>query len=65
MFKKKWQGCIEKNYIMSFAAIWMDLEIILLSEVSQMQISYDITYMQNTKNDTNESIYNTEIDFQT
>ena len=37
---------------------------ILLSEVSQMQISYDITYMQNIKNDTNESIYNTETDFQ-
>ena len=50
---------------MSFAEIWMDLEIILISEVSQMQISHDITYMQNTKNDTNESIYNTEIDFQT
>ena len=50
---------------MSFAAIRMDLEIILLSEVSQMQISYDITYMWITKNDTNESVYNTEIDLQT
>ena len=32
---------------MPFAATWMDLEIIILSEVSQRQISYDITYMWN------------------
>ena len=32
-----------KNEIMPFAA-WMDLEIIILSEVSQRQISYNITY---------------------
>ena len=38
---------IKKNEIMSFAATWMDLEIITLSEVSQRQISYDITYMWN------------------
>ena len=32
---------------MSFAATWMDLEIIILSEINQIerQISYDITYM--------------------
>ena len=33
---------------MSFAAIWMDLEIIILSEVRQKrEILYDIAYMQN------------------
>ena len=31
----------------------MALEIIMLSEVSQRQISYDITYMWNLKYDTN------------
>ena len=34
---------------MPFAATWMDLEIIILSEVNQRQISYDITYMWNLK----------------
>ena len=43
----------------------MDLDIIILSEVwleRQRQIPYDITYMWNLKYDTNESIYQTEID---
>ena len=32
--------------IMSFAVAWMDLEIVILNEVSQTrQISYDTTYM--------------------
>ena len=40
---------MKKNEIMSFETIWMDLEVIILSEVSQRQISYDITYMWNLK----------------
>ena len=40
---------------MSFAAIWMELEIIMLSEVRR-QLSYDITYMWNLKHTTNECI---------
>ena len=43
---------------MPFAATWMNLEIITLSEVRQRQILYDITYMWNLKKkDTNELIY--------
>ena len=44
----------------------MDLDIVILSEVSQTEkeISYDIAYMQNQKNDTNELIYKTETDLQ-
>ena len=34
---------IKINEIVKFAATWMDLEIIILSEIRQ--ISYDITYM--------------------
>ena len=37
----------KKNKIMPFAAAWMDLEIIILSEVSQRQIPCEITYMWN------------------
>ena len=40
---------LKKNERMPFAATWMDLEIIIQSEVSQRQISYDITYMLNLK----------------
>ena len=37
----------KKNEMMSFAAIWMDLEIVILSEVSQKEKEnyHDITYM--------------------
>ena len=48
---------------MAFAATWMHLEIIILSEVSQTerQISY-ISYMWNLKNNTNELIYKSKGD---
>ena len=58
-------SAIEKNEIMPFAAIWMDIEIIILSEVSQTEkdkYQY-ITYMWNLKkNDTDELIYKIETD---
>ena len=45
---------------MPFAATYKDLEVIILSEVRERQMSYDITYMWNLKeNDTNELIYKT------
>ena len=50
---------------MPFAATWMDLETIILSEVSQKEIPYDITYMWNLKYDINELIHETETDSQT
>ena len=53
---------------MPFAAMWMDLEIIILSEVNQTENDkYYLTSLVygNLKNDTNELIYKTEIDSQT
>ena len=46
---------------MPFVATWIDLEMIILSEVNQRQISYYIIYMWNMKKSyTNELIYKTE-----
>ena len=61
----EYYSAIKKNEIMSFAATWMDLEIIILSEVRQRQISWYHSYVESEKNDTNELIYKTETDSQT
>ena len=53
---------------MPFSATWMQLEIFMLSEVSQkekVKCHMIITYMWNLKYDTNEPIYKTETDSQT
>ena len=52
---------------MPFAATWIDLEIIILSETSQTerQILHEITYMWNLKYNTNELIYKIETNLQT
>ena len=53
----------KKNEIMPFAATWMDLEIIILSEVSQTKTSitwYHSYVESNFKKDINELIYKTE-----
>ena len=51
--KKMWYICpmeyysaIKKNDILPFGAIWMDLDIILLSEVSQREILHEIAYLR-------------------
>ena len=46
----EYYSVIKKNETMPFAVTWMDLEIVVLSEICQTekkQASYDITYMWN------------------
>ena len=52
MYTMEYHSTIKKNEIMPFAATWMDLDIIIASEVKsgrERQISYDITCMWNLK----------------
>ena len=69
MYTMEYYSAIKKNEIMAFTATWMDLEIIILSELSQNEKDkyhmYDITYMWNLKYDMNELIYKTETNSQT
>ena len=66
IYTMEYYSAITTNAITPFAATWMDLEGIILSEVNQTerQISYDIAYMWNLilKNDINELICKTETD---
>ena len=45
----EYYSAIKRNEIVPFAEMWMDLEIVILNELSasERQISYDITYMWN------------------
>ena len=45
MYTMEYYSVIKRNEILPFAATWTDLEGIMLSEISQRKILYDITYM--------------------
>ena len=45
----EYYSAIKKNEIMSFVATWVDLEIVILSEVGQTKEKYNIPYMWNLK----------------
>ena len=59
----EYYSAIKKNEIMPFAATWMDLEFVILSEVSQAEKDkYMISHICGIlKNGTNELIYKTKI----
>ena len=61
IYTMEYYSAVKKNEIMSFVATWMDLEIIILSEVNQKE-ECDSTYMWNLKYGTNDPIYKTEVD---
>ena len=69
IYTMEYYTAIKKNGIMPFAATWMDLEIVILSEVSQMaeEKYHNILLICRIlkKNDANELIYKTESDSQT
>ena len=52
----EYYSVIKNNAILPFAATWMDLEGIILREISKAErkIMYDTTYMWNLKNRTSE-----------
>ena len=50
IYTMEYYSAIKKNKIMPFAAIWIDLEIVILSKSErERQIPYGITYMWNLK----------------
>ena len=64
----EYYSALKKNEIMSFAVAWMNLEITILSEVSQTEEvkSFVISLTSGIlKKDINELIYKIEIDSQT
>ena len=55
IYTMEYYSAIKKNEIMPFAATWMGLEIIILSEVRQAEKDiYNIVYMWNLKKNKNE-----------
>ena len=47
MYTMEYFSATEKKEILQFATTWMDLEVIMLSDMSERerQILYDITYV--------------------
>ena len=67
IYTMEYYSAIEKNKIMPFAAKWMDLEIVILSEVSQKKKNkYCIISLRCgfQKNGTDELIHKVEIETQ-
>ena len=50
----EYYSTIKKNEILPFATMWMELECIMLSKISQRKIPYDFIHMWNLRNRTDE-----------
>ena len=50
IYTMEYYSAVKKSEVMPFAATWMDLELIILSEVRQVEKDkYHITYLWNLK----------------
>ena len=70
IYSMKYYSAIKRNETMPFAATWTDLEIVILSEISQTEKGkYHMISLkcgiQKKKNDTDELIYKEKTDLQT
>ena len=54
IYTMEYYSAIKKNEILSFVTMWMELEGIMLSEIRERQISYDVTHMRNSGHKTDE-----------
>ena len=46
IYTMEYYSAMKKNEILPFATMWMELEGILLSKISQRQISHDFTHVE-------------------
>ena len=60
----EYYSTIKRNEIGSFVETWVEPEPIIQSKSQKETIPYDITYIWNLKNYTNELMYKTKIDSQ-
>ena len=67
IYTMEYYSAIKKNEIMPFAPTWVDLEGIMLSEITQTEKDkyFMLSHMWNLKYDTKKLIYKTETDLQT
>ena len=55
-------SAMKNSETMSFAATWIDIEMVILQKVRERQIPCNITYTWNLKYDTDEPICEIETD---
>ena len=65
--RMEYYSAIKKNEIVPFAAMWIDLEMVILMKKSgrESETSYGILMQNLQRNDTNELIYKRETESQT